>query len=123
MSVSIRGSFQRSINLVRDFYNTPDLDSYIVTSKARELIKRVTKTITAKQVIGCAWSITGPYGSGKSSFALFLAHLLRGNANALDKLTNADPSLTDMISSANSGVYCPVLVVGSREPLGLALLR
>lgn len=123
MSVSIRGSFQRSINLVRDFYSAQDLDSYIVTSKARELIKRVIETITARQVIGCAWSITGPYGSGKSSFALFLANVLRGNANALNKLADADPSLTDRIRSANTGVYCPVLVVGSREPLSLALLR
>ncbi|MCY3630717.1 MAG: hypothetical protein OXI05_10900 [Bacteroidota bacterium] len=123
MAVSIRGSFQRSINLVRDFYSTRDVDSYIVTSKACELIKRVIETITAKQVIGCAWSITGPYGSGKSSFALFLAHLLRGNADALNKLTDADPALTNRLESANPGIYCPVLVVGSREPLSLALLN
>lgn len=124
MAVSVRGSFQRSINLVRDFYGAPqDLDNYIVTSKARELIKRVIETITAERVIGRAWSITGPYGIGKSSFALFLAHLLRGNANALNKLTDADPALTNRIKCANTGIYCPVLVVGSREPLSLALLR
>ena len=123
MAVSVRGSFQRSINLVRDFYSDQDLDNYIVTSKARELIKRVIETITAGQVIGSAWSITGPYGSGKSSFALFLAHLLRGNADALNKLTDADPALTDRIECANTGIYCPVLVVGSRKPLNLALLE
>ena len=123
MAVSVRGSFQRSINLVRDFYSDQDLDNYIVTSKARELIKRAIETITAGQVTGRAWSIIGPYGSGKSSFALFLAHLLQKNANALNKLTDTDPALTDKIECANTGVYCPVLVVGSREPLSLALLR
>ncbi len=123
MSVSVRGSFQRSINLVRDFYSAQDLDSYIVTSKARELIKRVIETITASQVIGCAWSITGPYGSGKSSFALFLSHLLRGDVGALEKLTDADPALAKKVECAGTGVYCPVLVVGSREPVSLALLR
>ena len=123
MAVSIRGSFHRSINLVRDFYGTYDLDSYIVTSKACELIKRVMETITAEQVIGCAWSITGPYGSGKSSSALFLSHLLRGNPHALKKLIDADPNLGSSIRSTNIGFYCPVLVVGSREPLSMALLR
>jgi hypothetical protein len=83
----------------------------------------VIEMITAEQVIGSSWSITGPYGSGKSSFALFLAHLLGGNANALNKLTDADPAIANKIKCANSRVYCPVLVVGSREPLGLALLR
>ncbi len=115
--------FSEASTWFRDFYSDQDLDNYIVTSKARELIKRVIETITAGQVIGSAWSITGPYGSGKSSFALFLAHLLRGNANALTKLTSADPALTNRIECANTGVYCPVLVVGSREPLSLALLR
>ena len=123
MAVSIRGSFQRSINLVRDFYGTQDLDNYIVTSKARKLIKRVIETITSEQLTGCAWSITGPYGSGKSSFALFLSHLLRGSTDAFNKLTEADPDLTNRIKSANIGTYCPMLVVGSREPLNLALLH
>ena len=105
MAVSVRGSFQRSINLVRDFYSTPQgLDNYIVTTKARELIKRVIETITAEQVIGRAWSITGPYGSGKSSFALFLAHLLRGNDDALNKLTDADPALTNKIKARAYGL-------------------
>ena len=124
MTVSVRGSFLRSINLVRDFYSNQDLDNYIVTSKTRELIRRVITTITAERVVGSAWSITGPYGSGKSSFALFLAHVLRGNKNALSKLSDADPTLRNWVnSSEKTGIYCPVLVVGSREPLGLSLLR
>ncbi len=64
-----------------------------------------------------------PLWQWKSSFALFLAHLLQKNANALNKLTDTDPALTYKIECANTGVYCPVLVVGSREPLSLALLR
>jgi hypothetical protein len=122
MAVSIQGSFQRSINLVRDFYGTQDLDGYIVTAKARELLDRVAEALAAPAA-GRAWSITGPYGGGKSAFALFIAHLLRGNEAAFTKLHEADATLVEKLGKARAGVFCPVLVVGSRESLGTALLR
>lgn len=122
MAVSIQGSFQRSINLVRDFYGTQDLGGYIVTAKARELLDRMADALAAPAA-GRAWSITGPYGGGKSAFALFAAHLLRDNEAVLAKLQESDATLAEKLDAARAGAFCPVLVVGSRESLGAALLR
>jgi len=123
MSVSIQDSFHRSVNLVRDFYNAKNFDGYIVTSKALEMIGRLIENTTSTQSIGRAWSIIGPYGGGKSSFALFLAHLLHGNTNAHAKLVDSDAVLTKKFDCVHGGIYCPVLVVGSRAPLSKALLK
>ncbi|MYB90427.1 MAG: hypothetical protein F4019_04810 [Rhodothermaceae bacterium] len=123
MTVSVQGSFHRSVNLTRDFYGTQGLGSYIVTSKAREMIERIVEIPSATQMIGGAWSITGPYGGGKSSFALFLAHLLHRNDDAVHKLSDADLALSKELDDVCGGIFCPVLVVGSREPLSKALLR
>ena len=123
MAVSVQVSFHRSINLVRDFYGTQGSGRYIVTTKALEMIERMVEIPTANQIIRGAWSITGPYGGGKSSFALFLAQLLRRNDDAIHKLADADPTLSKELDDVCGGIFCPVLVVGSRESLSTALLR
>ena len=123
MPVSVQGSFHRSVNLVRDFYNTEGGSGYIVTSKALEMVERLVENNASMQGIGRAWSIIGPYGGGKSSFALFMAHLLHGTADVHAKLADSDLALSEKFELACKGIYCPVLVVGSREPLCAALLR
>ena len=123
MSVSVRGQFRRSVHLERDFYGTGGYEEgYVVTAKAREVLGRIAESLEAP-VAQRAWSVTGPYGGGKSAFALFLAHVLRGSEGAHDLLTSADDELADRLSRARVGAFCPILVVGSREPLVQALLR
>ncbi|MCY4233309.1 MAG: hypothetical protein OXE59_06165 [Bacteroidetes bacterium] len=123
MFVSIQDSFHRSVNLVRDFNHPESINNYLITSKALELIGRLVTNTTMTRDIGRAWSIIGPYGGGKSSFALFLAHLLRENSAAHDKLDEADPSLYEKFNNIRQGIYCPILVVGSRDTLSIALLK
>ena len=82
MPVSIRGQFRRSVHLSRDVYGDGAHDGYVVTAKARELVGRVADALDAP-VAQRAWSVTGPYGGGKSAFALFLSGLLRGDEAAL----------------------------------------
>ena len=122
MAVSIRGSFQRSINLIRDFQGNHATNGYIITAKSRELLHRIADALLAPAA-NRAWSITGPYGGGKSAFALFAAHLLRGDEDTFNKIRDVDASLFEKLQNALPGAFCPVLVVGSREPLGVALLR
>lgn len=125
--------FQRSVHLERDFYTETALDGYVVTVKARETL---TRLISAQEnsATSKAWSLTGPYGSGKSAFALFAAKLL-GDSNApttqqaLDLLKREDISLYERFMHikgngdyALSG-FCPVLISGERAPLPTALLR
>ena len=125
--------FQRSVHLERDFYTENALDGYVVTVKARETL---TRLITAQEngATSRAWSLTGPYGSGKSAFALFAAKLL-GNSDtpttrqALALLKHGDTSLYERFTSINgnghgvSSGFCPVLISGERAPITLALLR
>ena len=122
MSVSIRGQFRRSVHLERDFYGEGAHEGYLVTVKAREVIERVAEALESP-VAQRAWSVTGPYGGGKSAFALFLAHLLRGSGGAHARVGGADDALAERFAAARGGAFCPVLVVGSREPLVPALLR
>ena len=71
----VKGRFQRSVHLERDFYTENALDGYILTVTAREMLSRVASTLE-NEITSKAWSLTGPYGSGKSAFALFAAKLL-----------------------------------------------
>jgi hypothetical protein len=122
MPVTVRGRFRRSVHLARDFYDAAGGEGYLVTSGARAVLGRVAEALGAP-VTQRAWTVTGPYGGGKSAFALFLAGLLRGDEAARHVLEDADAALASRLADVAGGPFCPVLVVGSREPLGPALLR
>ena len=125
--------FQRSVHLVRDFYTENALEGYIVTVKARETLARLISA-QENEATSKAWSLTGPYGSGKSAFALFAAKLL-GDPNApttrqaLEMLQRGDTSLYERFISTNSNGkktssgFCPVLISGERAPITSALLQ
>ena len=125
--------FQRSVHLERDFYTENALDGYVVTVKAREAL---TRLISAQEngTTSKAWSLTGPYGSGKSAFALFAAKLLGSSdtlttQQALDVLKRGDPSLHQRFMNVNrngdrsSFGFCPVLISGERASISIALLQ
>ena len=129
----VKGRYQRSVHLERDFYSENSLNEYIITVTAREMLERIVATLE-NETTSQAWSITGPYGSGKSAFALYAAKLL-GNSedpttqHAKDLLKHGDPSLYKRFISTNgngkksSPGFCPVLISGERAPLSLSLLR
>ena len=128
----ITNRFQRSVHLERDFYTQNALDGYIVTVKARETLTRLI-TARGNGATSKAWSLTGPYGSGKSAFALFAAKLL-GNSDlpatqqALALLKRGDDSLYEQFINTNGNGqflsdFCPVLISGERAQLSSALLR
>jgi len=119
--VSIRVRFKRSIDLARDFYDAPHLNGYIITPTARQVLRQLRDALQ-KDSAERAWTITGPYGSGKSAFALFASHLLRGTENAHTHLQTTDPKLADDFSDVRDSPFCPVLVGGSRQSLRMSLL-
>ena len=69
--ISVRSRFARSASLERDIARPEPLDGYVVTARALDVVERVAET-AATGTAGGAWSLTGPYGSGKSSLALVL---------------------------------------------------
>jgi hypothetical protein len=128
--VTVSPRFARSVALTRDAARGDALDGYILTPTGRDVLRRFAAALRAETHTR-AWSITGPYGSGKSAFALLAAQLLGGESWVRDKarafLTEEDPELAERFFGAGApfpkraGRLCPVLVTGTRRPLEKAL--
>ena len=69
--VSVAPRYARAINLERDASSEAALEGYVITSTAQALLSRLGISF-ADSGRHHAWTVTGPYGSGKSAFLLFL---------------------------------------------------
>lgn len=128
--VVVSPRFARSVSLVRDVHRPDALDGYILTPTGRDVLRRLSDALAGDSPTR-AWSLTGPYGSGKSAFALFAAQLLAGGETvrhrARKNLADWDVELSEHLFGAAGplprkvGRLCPVLVTGSRRPLEQAL--
>jgi hypothetical protein len=117
---NIQRRFLRSAHLERDFRDPSALDGYVVTHHIEENLSRLSKGLSENSGQR-AWRITGDYGSGKSSFALLLAHILGGKDSDLPSQVR---KALDLRSLRPRGLRLqPVLVTGSREPLATAVTR
>lgn len=63
----------RSVNIERDLGDHATLRQYILTEKGLEIIGRFIAALKGEKI--SSWSLTGPYGMGKSSFVNFLIAL------------------------------------------------
>ena len=130
--IRIRPRFARSANLERDSGRSEPLKGYVVTARALEAVERIL-TVASTQQAGEAWSLTGPYGSGKSSLALLLDALLgpdgatRDAAIALAEAANPDMADLAWVAHDNHGTqesgFHRGLVTAAREPLNHTVLR
>ena len=77
-SISVNSKFCRSVNLEKDFLDAEMLKGYICSSSTELIIKNVIDNITDNNH-QTAFTWTGPYGSGKSSLAVFLSVLFGKN--------------------------------------------
>src|SRR5438552_9786784 len=117
---NIQRRFLRSAHLERDFRDPSALDGYVVTRQVNQNLERIVKGLDAKSGQR-AWRITGDYGSGKSSFALLLAHLFAGKDSELPPQLRRVLDLTKIKAAKRS--FVPVLITGSRESLAIAVTR
>lgn len=115
-TVRVRGRFQRSVQLARDWKSGQGLENYLLTPTARRIAKRVVDGLL-EPAGPRTWSITGPYGTGKSAFALFLTDLLSSEEPRHPEATQ----LREELDSAQNSLL-PVLIVGQRGALKPALL-
>jgi hypothetical protein len=127
--VSLRPRFQRSAHLERDYDGEEWLRGYVVTPLARSILSRVVGGLAPGRT-SRAWSLTGPYGTGKSAFALFLSHALafgRERDLARKLLHESDPELHRSLFgkgaalSAEFGLL-PVLATGQPKRIEAVLL-
>lgn len=117
----IKSRFMRSVHLERDFYDETALEGYVLTPHTQSGLERLARGLLPRSGQR-AWRVTGDYGTGKSSFALALSHLLSGSEEGVPD------SLRSAIDFPGMGLdepprLLPVLTTGSREPLVTAILR
>ena len=112
--------FLRSANLERDFNDPNSLNGYIITPQIKEHVQSIYDGLKPNSGQR-AWKINGDFGSGKSSFALFLANLFSDKS---DEIPIALTKAVDLeyFETQKPGLF-PILVTGSREPLSRAIIR
>lgn len=131
--VAVAPRFTRATNIERDANLPAAIDGYVLTKTAQDVLVRLGRALV-DPVGHRAWSLLGSYGSGKSSFALYLSNIFgprRAPAGALARslLRLHSPGIfQEFFGSGNrkrsvSPGFLPVLVTGAAEPLLPALLR
>src|SRR5438094_936609 len=93
--------FIRAANVELDHQNAHALDGYLLTSGGRRVLSRLIPSLTDAEAPR-AWTLTGPYGTGKSSFAVFAAQLFApksapGNLQARNNLKVGDEDLFEKV--------------------------
>jgi hypothetical protein len=132
-SFSVAPRYTRSVNIERDIDDASAPNGYILTPIGKDCLARVHSAVAG--VPGPrAWSVTGPYGSGKSAYVLFLVNLLSGmRAPGADEsrriLKHAAPELASELldqrktDSIGESGFCPILVTGCAARIGPTLLE
>ena len=130
--IAVVGRFARSASLERDIARHEPLNGYVVTARALDVVERIAAT-AANGAAGGAWSLTGPYGSGKSSLALLLDAAFgerdATRAAATELIEATSPAVADLLARAHQARgtdergFHRAVVTASREPLHYTLLR
>ena len=113
--IKVNTRYTRSINVERDRGSRALIEAYLPSPGAVELLDSIADTLSDADTPR-AWSVVGPYGAGKSSFALFLHELLgvgRIKKSARAVLTKESPRVARRF--ARQGPWCRVVLQGSEE--------
>jgi hypothetical protein len=127
--IRVNTNYTRSINIERDSEEAALVRPYVLTTRAKQLLERISTCLRAEDSPR-AWAVIGPYGAGKSAFGLYLSRLLgnpdtAGHRYARETLREADPSLYSAIQKYQRGSrgFCSIALTGSPEPLAQRLVR
>jgi len=124
--VSIKRRFLRSVNIVKDHDDSAGLAGYVVTPLAQQALDLISSSFSASS--DRAFTITGPYGTGKSSFALFLYYLLSSSSHdAWKKLREANKDLAEALHKTvfgkkdNESGFVVLPITSRRAPIAILL--
>lgn len=113
----------RAIRLESDLHVPGITSGYVLTAQAQTSLERILSGLEGNHVAR-AWTLTGPYGSGKSYFGLFLMNLLGKtqpeHAAALHALAQLDEALAHQVQEKHldsSQGFFPLPLTGYRAPL------
>ncbi len=129
--IQVRQSGLRSINVEQDIDKMAVAEGYTLTPQARSTLARMLSRLTEPGAPSRAWTLTGPYGSGKSYFSLFLMNLLCVQLPAHEQLTEqlerVDPILRQQMGTYAQSVaskgFLPIPITGYRATLQECLLH
>lgn len=124
--VTIQPGRARSIRLEDDLFQDELVQGYVLTAQALNTLERIFNGI--RNAGTRAWTLTGPYGSGKSFFGLFLAHALDGFSaaqQARERLSSVRPDLMEeiLVWAGETPGLLTVPVTGARASLQTCLAR
>ncbi len=114
--VRVRGRFHRSVHLPHDWSTPHDPGDYLATPALLGIAEQILGELGRPGGVR-AWTITGPYGSGKSAFAMFLTDML---ATTRPEHLRAAELRKQYLRGAKP--LLPLLVQAERAPLMPALL-
>lgn len=127
--IRIEAVYTRSINLARDADALDLIAAYRPTSRALQCLRQIAAGFSAEPAQRALAAI-GPYGVGKSAFALFLGALLSdpqttAHHTATGVLATADAQLAKQISTtlADGRGYLRIGINGLPDSLQRQLLR
>lgn len=110
--ISIGRRYVRAVNILRDLEDAQALEGYVFTPSVRDGLRRVLDGLRQGSSQR-AFRVTGPYGSGKSSFGLLLARLFQEGTEG-GPATNLARGLFD---GQKVPPYRPIVIVGRRASL------
>lgn len=121
--IDVNTRYTRSTNVERDRGSRSIIEAYLPTARGIGLLEDITGVLGSDDHPR-AWSLIGPYGSGKSSFALFLHELLgdKGGVKALATKVLAGERTDLARRFSRQRPWCRVVLSGSEEPFSIRLL-
>ncbi|MFC3860026.1 hypothetical protein ACFOPQ_04510 [Deinococcus antarcticus] len=115
--------YLRSVRLESDLHAAQAPAGYVITPQVRLVLRRI---LTALKVEGAdrALTLTGPYGTGKSAFALYLSRLVNDpKGDAFRLLQKVDPALAHEVSEVVPRPLLPVPLTLRRARLSTLLIE
>ena len=121
-------SFGRSVNLKLDLGNTSDVTTFHFTEKSFRLLDELLDACDDGNR-DRAFSVIGPYGSGKSLFGLLVSTVFSKETSSwsektLAQLEDENPELSRKLRSVLEATelgFFPIIVQGEKGPFDLAL--
>jgi len=129
--IEIGRRFLRSVNLEKDCATDAQNGDYIITPTGRQILRRLAEGLKDHSAYR-AWTVTGPYGVGKSAFGVFITRLLcsRGASgeDAIRRLEEIDPVCAHEISQLRVRRHgqehmFPILLTARRVSASTCLLE
>jgi len=128
--ISIKRRYSRSVNLERDSLEADSVLGYVPTAKSAETIERVLTSLSTPRSTS-AWTLTGVYGTGKSSLAHILSALCaprseRIHHNAKKIVKNSSRfkiDISKLINKNSSNGIIRAIATAQREPIAHTIIK